>query len=66
MICYKDRTFCSHYRDCAAAGTCPRPLTPEVQADAEKWWRDCEGGPPIATFVDKPPCHVKERDDAKV
>lgn len=55
MICYRDMTFCPHYRDCADAGTCHRPLTPEVVAAAHQWWG--KEGAPIAQFTDKPSCH---------
>jgi hypothetical protein len=57
MICYKDMTFCKHYKDCAIAYKCHRPLTPEVQADADKWWKG--EGAPIAIFMEQPSCHVK-------
>jgi hypothetical protein len=69
MLAYKDMTFCTFYKDCTQAKACRRPLTPEVQAQAEKWWRGngIELGPectpteaPIAVFVTPPPCHVKK------
>jgi hypothetical protein len=55
MICYRDMTFCDHWRDCAAASTCHRPLTPEVAAAARKWWGADDA--PIAVFVERPQCH---------
>jgi hypothetical protein len=37
MISYRDTTFCTFYKDCAKAKDCPRPLTPEVMAQALAW-----------------------------
>lgn len=56
MICYRDTTFCDHWRDCDAAPNCPRPLTNAVKAAAERWWGN--SGAPIATFVQRPGCHT--------
>ena len=56
MICYRDMTFCAHWRDCDAAPNCPRPLTDAVKAAAERWWGN--SGAPIATFVQRPDCHT--------
>ena len=53
MICYRDMTFCSYYKDCVDAEDCSRPLTPEVLEQAEKWMKN----PPIAMFSEKPECH---------
>lgn len=55
MIGYRDRTFCTHYKDCALAEQCTRPLTPEVQKEAEKWWGGKDA--PIVVFAEKPDCH---------
>lgn len=60
-MCYRDRTFCPFYSGCTRASSCGRPLTPEVERAAEKWW----GGknPPICVYVDKPDCYIG--DEAK-
>jgi hypothetical protein len=58
MLCFEDITFCTFYADCIHQYTCNRPLTSEVQEQAEKWWG--KPNPPICTFLDKPKCH-KER-----
>ena len=62
MLCYRDMTFCTYYKDCVDAGECPRPLTPEVQAAADKWWESfkSEGGAPFSMFTNKPDCWVKK------
>ena len=52
MICYRDMCFCTYYKDCARKDECPRPLTPEVQAQAEKWMKNA----PIDRFSEKPEC----------
>jgi hypothetical protein len=53
-ICYRDMTFCDHWRDCGKAERCHRPLTPEVALAARKWWGSDDA--PIAVFVDQPKC----------
>lgn len=61
MICYRDMTFCSFYRECKDGSGCSIALTDKVEADAKKWWGDnCENGPPIAIFADKPACFVNK------
>lgn len=49
MICYKDRAFCT-----AKCGNteCPRLLTPEVEADAARWWAGFKSQhpPPIDAY----------------
>lgn len=54
MICYKDTTFCDFYMECKKGDTCPRSLTPEVRAAAEKWWGS--NGAPISKFTHNPSC----------
>lgn len=51
VICYKDMTFCTFYKDCANATDCERKLTPKIADAAEEF------GLPIAQFVEKPQCH---------
>lgn len=58
MMCFRDMTFCTFYKDCAKADRCVRPLTPEVQAAAESWWG--KPGAPIAYFTSQPSCHEKK------
>ncbi len=60
MIGYRDMTFCPFYADCKNAPDCHRPLTPEVQAAADKWWKG--GNAPIWVFSEKPECHEVEND----
>lgn len=61
MMCYRDMTFCKHWENCAKAQACPRPLTPDVLADAEEWWGKPDA--PIAVFVDQPDCHEEVTDE---
>jgi len=43
-MCFRDRTFCN---DPVCKGACgSRPWTPELQAEAERWWG--EGLPPVS------------------
>lgn len=57
MLCYKDKTFCPFHESCKDGATCPDALTDKVKADAQRWWGDnCENGPPIAQWMDKPEC----------
>lgn len=37
MMCYKDRTWCSHSRLCSNI-TCDRNFTEEERENAIKWW----------------------------
>ena len=60
-LCYKDKSFCPFYTDCAWAqpgspDPCDRALTPEVREAARKWWG--EDGAPIAEWSEKPNCHL--------
>ena len=61
MMCYRDMTFCTFYKNCADAKDCHRPLTPEVEKAADEWfksWRkgDDDQGAPICMFSEKPEC----------
>ena len=62
MICYRDMTFCTFWEDCTSSPQCSRPLTPDVQVSADKWWEEwkVDRKTPICTFVDQPSCHVSE------
>jgi hypothetical protein len=53
MICFKDMTFCTYYKNCSKADKCHRPLTKKVKEDAKKWMKN----PPICQFTEKPDCH---------
>ena len=62
MISYRDMTFCKFYKTCADAAECPRPLTPEVRADADEWWGKGKDKAPICMYTQKPSCHKTEAD----
>lgn len=51
MMCYKDKWWCSFYKDCYNAKTCDRALTEEVIAAANAAHMD------IQQVVDHPICH---------
>lgn len=59
MISYKDRTFCT-FSKCTrfSQEKCNRALTPEVIADAEKWWGNSAF--PVSTFADMPICFTTD------
>lgn len=57
MLCYKDRTFCTFYKDCKNQEECVRPLTDKVRSEAMSWWGSDD--PPIMVFTEKPDCHKK-------
>lgn len=57
MICYKDKTFCTFYRECKDGKTCDRSLTEDVQYQAKLWWKS--NNPPICQFQNKPDCFVQ-------
>jgi len=59
MICYRDTTFCTFWKDCKDGNDCTRALTEEVKEQAARWWKDWnlpEIGPPICQFAAKPDC----------
>ena len=56
MICYKDMTFCSFYKECSKGKDCSRALTEEVIKDAQEWWGNPEA--PICQFMEKPDCFI--------
>ena len=45
MVHYKNRTFCSDYKQCKTGKDCYKALTPEVIRDAAVWWG--KSGAPI-------------------
>jgi hypothetical protein len=49
MMSYQDKTFCKA-RECSKFPTCPRALTDEVQARADRWWG--KPGAPISYFAE--------------
>ncbi len=56
MLCYRDMTFCTHYKRCIKSKECGRPLTPRVMREAQNWMKD----PPICMFAERPECFVEE------
>jgi hypothetical protein len=57
MMCYMDQWWCKKYKDCD--NPCNRALTPEVQADADKWWGEGKGGAPIEVQIN-PRCFKEQ------
>ena len=54
MICYRDMTFCSYWKECKDGINCFRALTSQVIYNAGKWWG--KENPPISLFAEKPDC----------
>jgi hypothetical protein len=50
MICYKDKTFCSYFQDCAHRKECKDKLTHGVKSAAERT------GLLISQWSEKPGC----------
>lgn len=50
MLCYKDKTFCTYYKQCLYGSSCNRALTPEVKANAMSLLL------PISRFICIPDC----------
>lgn len=61
MICYRDRTFCPFWRECANGADCDRALTDEVRAGAMAAWGG--RGLPIAQWLVEPECFEGKDDD---
>lgn len=55
MLCYKEMTFCTFFKECADGQGCSRALTDEVREAAKRWMKDG----PIAQWVKPPECFVK-------
>jgi len=51
MICYRDITFCIHWKTCNKGKNCEYALTSKVKKSAEKRWD--KFGTPIYYFLDK-------------
>ena len=56
MLCYRDRTFCTFWGDCAKGYKCDRALTDERAAAAGS------EGLSVCQFSEKPDCHVKIKE----
>ena len=54
MLCYKDMTFCSFYKECNKGKDCDRALTSKVKRAAKAWSENIG----IAQFADKPECFI--------
>jgi len=50
MLCFRDRTYCSYYKNCKDGMFCKRALTQDVKVVAEKV------NIPICQFLEKPDC----------
>jgi len=59
MICYKDKTFCSFYKDCKDGAGCRDALTDKVIADAERWAGNT--GLSIARYASEPECFTEKQ-----
>ena len=55
MICFKDKTFCPFWKECAFGIGCADALTPKVEEEAEKWWGSKDYS--IAVYEEKPNCY---------
>lgn len=55
MLCYRDMTFCSYYKECKVGENCFRALTDEILR-AELF------DLPICKFAEKPNC-FKEKEN---
>jgi hypothetical protein len=63
MICYKDSTFCSFWKDCQDGKNCSRALTNELIKKANKWWGSDNA--PICIFIEKPNCFKEIKNEQK-
>lgn len=60
MICYKDRSFCIHSRECGNY-ECDRKFTANDFELATKWWGDTNFPVMLAQFKQEG-CGYKERE----
>ena len=62
MMVYKDKTFCTFYKECKNGNNCTTALTDKIIEDAKKWWKDNDA--PISVYIYKPECfEIKENED---
>ena len=54
MTGYKDRTWCTYWKDCEKGAGCERALTREVFAQACLWWGNINA--PIMQYIERPEC----------
>ncbi len=60
MICYKDRTWCSFWKDCKVAQKyCDRALYPSVEKKAEEWSATLGQTRLISEYSSPPDCYQK-------
>lgn len=60
MLCFRDKTFCTYYKDCVDQFDCGRALTQQVKDDAERWGLTLKmKNAPICMYTDKPECYNK-------
>ena len=61
-LCYKDREFCKHWKECNDGDICNKALTPKVQKEADKWWEGFQSNDPTPICVGeyKPKCFVSK------
>ena len=58
-MCFRDKTYCSYYKDCIDGMFCQRALTRDVTVTAEKV------DLPISQFAEKPDCFREQEDIMK-
>lgn len=59
MMCYKDRCFCTFYKECNKGHTCDKALTDKVLKEAIVWWGNGDSAP-IDQYTEKPDCFKKK------
>jgi len=61
LMNYKDKTFCTFWKDCKSGKSCPRALTDEIKQGAKRWMSSVKE-PPICVYADKPDCFVDKHN----
>ncbi len=56
MLCYRDMTFCTFDVLCVNATECPRPLTAQIRAEAERF------GLGVCLFLERPDCFTQREE----
>lgn len=64
MMCFRDRSFCSASVTRCVNESCDRFFGPKQQAEADRWWVECEGDAPIAFMDFEPGCLIVVRPPA--
>lgn len=60
MLCYKDKVWCTYYKECSEGESCPKAFTPTIKKEALTWWGESDGTALVSCYVDVPHCFINK------